>query len=107
MANTAISNRSPGVTVSRIKQVAERIILPIVALTPEMVGKGSVELTAEKRQMIIRALPGLVSAMRVFWTDGETGLFSTKPERARKVGRNEPCPCGSGKKYKRCCGALA
>jgi uncharacterized protein len=23
----------------------------------------------------------------------------------RKVGRNEPCPCGSGKKYKRCCGA--
>ncbi len=22
----------------------------------------------------------------------------------RKVGRNEPCPCGSGKKYKRCCG---
>lgn len=28
------------------------------------------------------------------------------PERAeRKIGRNEPCPCGSGKKYKRCCGA--
>lgn len=22
-----------------------------------------------------------------------------------KVGRNEPCPCGSGRKYKRCCGA--
>ncbi len=22
-----------------------------------------------------------------------------------KVGRNDPCPCGSGKKYKRCCGA--
>jgi hypothetical protein len=22
----------------------------------------------------------------------------------RKVGRNDPCPCGSGKKYKRCCG---
>jgi len=25
---------------------------------------------------------------------------------AKKVGRNEPCPCGSGKKYKHCCGAL-
>ena len=24
-----------------------------------------------------------------------------------KVGRNEPCPCGSGKKYKKCCGASA
>ena len=24
--------------------------------------------------------------------------------KAKKVGRNEPCPCGSGKKYKQCCG---
>ncbi len=23
-----------------------------------------------------------------------------------KIGRNEPCPCGSGKKFKKCCGAL-
>jgi uncharacterized protein YecA (UPF0149 family) len=23
----------------------------------------------------------------------------------RKISRNEPCPCGSGKKYKKCCGA--
>lgn len=27
------------------------------------------------------------------------------PKRSRNVGRNEPCPCGSGKKYKKCCGA--
>ena len=26
-------------------------------------------------------------------------------KRAEKVGRNDPCPCGSGKKYKKCCGA--
>lgn len=25
--------------------------------------------------------------------------------KSRKIGRNEPCPCGSGKKYKKCCGA--
>ena len=25
--------------------------------------------------------------------------------RNKKVGRNDPCPCGSGKKYKKCCGA--
>jgi preprotein translocase subunit SecA len=24
----------------------------------------------------------------------------------QKVGRNDPCPCGSGKKYKKCCGAV-
>ena len=26
------------------------------------------------------------------------------PKRVQKVGRNDPCPCGSGKKYKQCCG---
>jgi hypothetical protein len=25
--------------------------------------------------------------------------------KGKKVGRNDPCPCGSGKKYKKCCGA--
>jgi preprotein translocase subunit SecA len=25
--------------------------------------------------------------------------------REDKIGRNDPCPCGSGKKYKKCCGA--
>lgn len=28
----------------------------------------------------------------------------TQPARVQKTGRNEPCPCGSGKKYKKCCG---
>ena len=27
-----------------------------------------------------------------------------KPVRVQKIGRNDPCPCGSGKKYKKCCG---
>ncbi|WP_138419639.1 YecA family protein [Aquibacillus sediminis] len=27
-----------------------------------------------------------------------------EPTKAVKIGRNEPCPCGSGKKYKKCCG---
>ena len=30
-----------------------------------------------------------------------------KPAVSKKVGRNDPCPCGSGKKYKKCCGANA
>lgn len=28
-----------------------------------------------------------------------------EPARSTKIGRNDPCPCGSGKKYKNCCGA--
>ena len=31
----------------------------------------------------------------------------TKDRRAPKVGRNDPCPCGSGKKHKKCCGSVA
>jgi len=37
--------------------------------------------------------------------DPEDLMEGTGPVRAEKVGRNEPCPCGSGKKYKKCCGA--
>jgi hypothetical protein len=25
---------------------------------------------------------------------------------SQEIGRNDPCPCGSGKKYKKCCGAV-
>jgi preprotein translocase subunit SecA len=33
---------------------------------------------------------------------------ATQPERAgMKIGRNDPCPCGSGKKYKQCHGRLS
>lgn len=34
----------------------------------------------------------------------EAANTNVVPFRTTKVGRNDPCPCGSGKKYKRCCG---
>ena len=33
------------------------------------------------------------------------GRTVSAPRAGRKIGRNAPCPCGSGRKYKRCCGA--
>ena len=36
---------------------------------------------------------------------GETVKVETVRREEPKVGRNDPCPCGSGKKYKKCCGA--
>jgi SEC-C motif-containing protein len=45
-----------------------------------------------------------------FKREGEAWYFTTgemvkpKPAISTKVGRNEPCPCGSGRKYKKCCG---
>ena len=35
--------------------------------------------------------------------DGKEKVKSA-PKRVNKIGRNDPCPCGSGKKYKQCCG---
>ena len=32
------------------------------------------------------------------------GKLETFRREAPKVGRNDPCPCGSGKKFKKCCG---
>jgi preprotein translocase subunit SecA len=40
------------------------------------------------------------------YTGGDDGDAKKQPKRRAepKVGRNDPCPCGSGKKYKKCCG---
>ena len=37
------------------------------------------------------------------WLDEWNARFSPARAQNRKVGRNDPCPCGSGKKYKKCC----
>ena len=38
---------------------------------------------------------------------GVKGSPKGQPVRVVKIGRNDPCPCGSGKKYKKCCGKTA
>ena len=42
----------------------------------------------------------------LIFSSGDESDNSKKPVRrtSKKVGRNDPCPCGSGKKYKKCCG---
>lgn len=37
-----------------------------------------------------------------YFTEGK--MVTASPIISNKVGRNEPCPCGSGSKYKKCCG---
>ena len=46
---------------------------------------------------------GAGAAVKISKPDEEEENASAKP--TAKVGRNDPCPCGSGKKYKKCCGA--
>lgn len=49
------------------------------------------------REQLIETLPHAVTTLYKHWHEEKA---------SQKVGRNEPCPCGSGKKYKKCCGAV-
>ena len=40
---------------------------------------------------------------KILTNDGKETVKKS-PKKSEKVGRNEPCPCGSGRKYKQCCG---
>ena len=37
-------------------------------------------------------------------SEGEQPIKQKPKVNGKKIGRNDPCPCGSGKKYKNCCG---
>ena len=59
------------------------------------------EITAKAPDLIPQYIENL-NAWRISQQVG--GQFREQAPNFGKVGRNEPCPCGSGKKYKRCCG---
>lgn len=45
--------------------------------------------------------------LSLVYNRGSDGEAQRPVKRSKKVGRNEPCPCGSGRKYKKCCGVNA
>jgi uncharacterized protein len=57
---------------------------------------------AKTRRKLIEALPTTVLAIYRYWRMQPSE--PSQPVRSSKVGRNDPCPCGSGRKYKKCCG---
>lgn len=57
---------------------------------------------AEAVAEVVEQLPELVAGIAAFW---RTRRAAAAPRRVTKTGRNETCPCGSGKKFKQCCGA--
>ena len=49
----------------------------------------------------IRTMEGFQEKKKTLYMEQKKSGTVVKPH---KVGRNDPCPCGSGKKYKHCCG---
>lgn len=59
----------------------------------------------EERMGLIAELPECIAELGIFWT-ASGGATLREPKRTEPLpGRNDPCPCGSGKKYKKCHGA--
>ena len=94
-----------------------QLLFPILALCGDANGDSLLGLTPDQEDIVMEEatelIPGCVVAIDAYWREKGPTQFSmpftsgqpTQPNRASaKVGRNDPCPCGSGKKFKKCCG---
>jgi uncharacterized protein len=93
------------------------LLIPILALCGDENGESLLGLSPEDEDLIMEEaaefVPACVTAIAAYWRGKGPKQISmplmggpaqqpyyTSP----KVGRNDPCPCGSGKKFKKCCG---
>jgi uncharacterized protein len=89
------------------------LLVPIFALAhehdpdPEMRPHKEAMSAEDRERLIVGAAAGVTGIHRYFQGqrlvesfDNATTFRRTVP----KIGRNDPCPCGSGKKFKQCCG---
>ena len=83
-------------------------ILLSVWSNPDKLLEKSKEKDGPNIEKMLSAVPSVAKEMahmcRGLQTRWKAVMETPDPVRAEKVGRNDPCPCGSGKKYKKCCG---
>jgi uncharacterized protein len=84
---------------------------PIALLGEDEFSEDQDELTKTPamRAKLVLQIPQVVLDMHAHWLPMRLAVYERTVARSMqiKVGRNEPCPCGSGKKFKKCCGAAA
>lgn len=85
------------------------LMVPIMAHLHDKDGNPALNTSEEELQTIrdqcAEVLPFAVKGIYDFWKARREPVKFAPRRIGKKVGRNEPCPCGSGRKYKRCCGA--
>ncbi len=62
-------------------------------------------LSRQKREDRVDELPWIIEGVLYSWLEHKYGRVQTVVREGEKVGRNDPCTCGSGKKSKKCCNA--
>ena len=80
------------------------LLLPILTFASEQGWDALDKLSKNEIEKIQQAIAPSAREIHAWWlaqrTDGQSSpIQRTSP----RVGRNDPCPCGSGKKYKKCC----
>jgi len=65
--------------------------------------------TPEQREQLAQQIEDSLVNIHAFWLPLREAIHEqeTSQRLRTKVGRNEPCPCGSGKKFKKCCGSAS
>ena len=83
-----------------------RLAIPDLARAevPAVCGAFLSYLEAEGRLGGGRVLGAFVNALTGKYLEDTSGKVKPIVRAGSKIGRNDPCPCGSGKKYKKCCG---
>jgi uncharacterized protein len=87
------------------RQLAEAFYADIDHSESSEPGKSFEQFAEKIRELFPAALSAYAHLGRtIFEVLMENSNDGTQPAQHTKIGRNDPCPCGSGKKYKKCCG---
>ena len=73
----------------------------------ETVVKTMLHLVPREKVERVNLIRNMIMNMQAAQQAGGPEKPQPKTNKSEKVGRNDPCPCGSGKKYKQCCGKNA
>jgi preprotein translocase subunit SecA len=85
-----------------MERIQDRVVKVLWKI--ELVGR---EETGEESRSVERSLPPRPPKQQLTFSGAPKEAPAPVKRTAAKVGRNDPCPCGSGKKYKKCHGASA
>ena len=89
-------------TIFKVQPAAqERMVKGVFSSLPQKLIHNEFSSLAQRTGPAVSPRPAAASAPRQKAPPAEQPYHKEGP----KVGRNDPCPCGSGKKYKKCCGA--